>query len=292
MLDSNAINAAVLFALLTSGGDALCVSHMAPVQSQIQQARGIALPSQAAPSKKPPLFSAPGRLDMAAPSHDFKLAEESEITLRPHAPGLTAVETQQIQYQPDDVASRQRPHFPEGGAVTIPISYHPDGSATIKIVPRLLGHIVLRINAIFPDGGTTTSEITLNIRPSDQSPEKLIVSDFPWIRTFLDPKEPVRSLTVRAIYKNLKEEVTIDPSFASFHVRNANNSAPVISMDATKGLIKPLRIGDALVETSFGGWTNLTCITVNDHYDPNLRDPFDCKSLLRPGEKAAMSIRK
>ncbi|HEY1213362.1 MAG TPA: hypothetical protein VGE93_06985 [Bryobacteraceae bacterium] len=253
---------------------------------------GLCLCGQIASTKRPPLFSAPGRLDMAAPSHDFKLAEESEITLRPHAPGLTAVVTQQIQYQRDDGVSRQRPNFPEGGAATIPVTYHPDGSTSIKIVPRLLGHIVLRIFAIFPDGGTTNSEITLNIRPSDQSPEQLIVGDFPLIRTFLDPKAPIRSLTVRAIYKNLKEEVTINPSFASFHVRNPNNSAPVISMDAAKGLIKPLRIGDALVETSFGGWTNLTCITVKDHYDPNLRDPFACKSLLRPGEKIGMSIRK
>lgn len=302
MLNSNVVNAAVLCALLTSGSDPNCVKPIPeePAQPQSQQleVQRQALASQVASSKRPLPFSAPDRLDVAAPSHNVKLAEENEITLRPRVAGLTEVETEQVRYVPDRMASRTDPFYPEGGWAMLPLVYHPGGSASIKVTPRALGRLALRITARFPDGGVTKSEILLNVQPTDQSPEKVVVGDWGdpsndarWVRVVLGPKGQPSGLTVRALYKNVKEKVRIDPSFASFHVRSEGNTSPVIAIDNARGLIKPFRAGEALVETSFGGWTNLTCVIVKDRDDPNFQSQ-GCKSMLRSGETVGMSSRK
>ncbi|WP_263416048.1 hypothetical protein [Terriglobus albidus] len=295
MLNSSVINAAVLYALLTSGSEPNCVKPLPenPMQPQIQQqqVQSQALASQVATPKRPIPFSAPGRLDVAAPAHNLKLAEENEITFRPRVAGLTEVETEQLRYVTERNSSVTLPFRPEGGWAKVPLLYHPDGSASIKVTPRLLGRLALRIVARFPDGGVTNSEIMLNVEPPNRSPEKLTVGDSPWVRTFLGPKEPVRFLPISAIYKNVKEEVTINPAFASFHVRSENNASPAIAIDPARGMIKPLGAGEALVETSFGGWTNLTCVIVKENRESSFRNE-GCKLMLRPGETVGMSIRK
>ncbi|HEY1213361.1 MAG TPA: hypothetical protein VGE93_06980 [Bryobacteraceae bacterium] len=219
--------------------------------------------------------------------------------LRVHAPGLTTVTIQQVQYDPDDTVTKTRPHFLHGGWASVSALHKPDGSDSIKVTPRALGPVVLQVIARFADGGFTKSEVVLNVQPSTEIPEKLVVGEWGtpmdqarWVSAFLDPKAPTSGLTVSALYKNVTEEVKIGPSFASFEVRTANNSSPAISIDNTTGLIKPLRGGDALVETSFGGWTNLTCVVVEDHYDLSHLSHQNCRSLLRPGEQVGMSIRK
>ncbi|WP_263416047.1 hypothetical protein [Terriglobus albidus] len=254
--------------------------------------------SQAASAKRPLPFSAPGRLDVIAPQHSLRLAEENEITLRPRVAGLTEVETLQVQYIPDRMASQPRAVFPKEGWAILPLLYHSDGSASIRVIPRSLGRLALRITARFPDGGETESEIAFDVRLTEQSPEKIVVGSWfdptreaSWEFTYLDPKELTRGLAISASYKDVKGEFNIDPSFASFHVRPENNARPAIDIDGTKGAIKPLHVGEALVETSFGGWTSLTCVIVKDHNDSNFRNQ-GCKSLLRPGEEIGRSIRK
>ncbi|WP_263416049.1 hypothetical protein [Terriglobus albidus] len=268
------------------------------MQPQIRQARVLAPANQAAPSKKPLPFFAPGRVDILTPSHSIRLAEENKVLLQTHAPGLTAVIIEQVKYDPDDMVTRTRPRFLKGGSASVPVLHQQNGRASIMVTPRALGQVVLQIHAQFADGGFTNSEMVLNVQPSGEIPERLVVgawgapsSQARWVTVFLDPKKPARGLTINAFYKNVEDDVEIDPTFASFEVRTAN-SLPVISMDKATGAIKPLREGDALVETIFGGWTNLTCIVVRDHFDPNPRNTFDCKSLLRPGEQIGRSIRK
>jgi hypothetical protein len=111
------------------------------------------------------------------------------------------------------------------------------------------------------------------------------------VSIFLKPETRTYALTVGAFYGNEKEQIQIDPAFASFQVRTANN-APIIALDKSTGSIKPLQLGEALVETSFGGWTNLTCVVVKNDFDPNERNSPNCKSLFHPGEKPGVSIHR
>jgi hypothetical protein len=297
VLNSNLVNTAVLCALISSGGNPECVT---PINSTPQLRQEAPLPkiAQAESPRVHDVFAAQGRLDVLAPSRSLNLAEENEVALRIQTPGLTTVETQQVQYSPDDMTSRKTPHFPEGGWAMVPVLYHPDGSASITVVPRLLGQIVLRIVARFPDGGESKADAVLMVQPPQRSPDKLVVGqrgaptiNAPSVSIFLKPETRTYALTVGAFYGNEKEQIQIDPAFASFQVRTANN-APIIALDKSTGSIKPLQLGEALVETSFGGWTNLTCVVVKNDFDPNERNSPNCKSLFHPGEKPGVSIHR
>ncbi len=241
-------------------------------------------------------FSAPGRLDVVPPTHNLTLAEENEVFLQVHAPGLTAVEAKQVQYGPNDLQSRRMPHSPRGGWAILPVTNHANGSASIKVTPLALGQLVLQIVGRFADGGDTKAEVVLNVQPPERTPDKLIVGDWAapsstarFVSAFMNPKGVNYGLTVGAVYENVTDQVDIDPSFASFEVRTANDT-PIIELDKSTGRIKPLRVGEALVETNFGGWTNLTCVVVKDHFDS--RNLLNCKSLLQPGERLGMPIRR
>jgi len=288
----------MLCVLVSSASNSRCDGTPAPAELQVQELQ-LATAGQAITPKKPFPFPAPDRLDVIVPSHSLKVAEENELTLRPHAPGLTGVTIAQVKYDPDDMVARKRPHFLHGGWASLPVLPQPDGSVSIKVIPLALGQLELQMTARFADGGFTKSNIVLNVQPSGEIPEKLVVGEWGspssqarYVTVFLAAKKPGGGLTVNAFYKNVTEEVEIEPSFASFKVRTANNSSPVISIDKATGLIRPVREGEALVETTFGGWTNLTCVVVQDHFDSPSRHLFDCRSQLRPGEQIGMSVRK
>jgi hypothetical protein len=246
----------------------------------------------------PSTSAAQGRLDILAPSQKLKLAEENEVALQIHAPGLTKVETNQVQYRPWETGPHKTPHFAQGGWAMVPVLYHADGSAYVNVIPRLLGQVVLKVVARFPDGGETQTEAVLTVGPPERSPDKLIVGSggAPTMNArrmsiFLRPENRIYFLAVGAFYGNVKEQVQIDPAFASFEVRTANGTS-IIELDKSLGSIKPLQLGETLVETSFGGWSNLTCVVVENDFDPNVRNFLDCKSLLLPGERLGVPIRR
>jgi hypothetical protein len=175
VLNSSLVNTAVLCALISSGGNPECVT---PINSTPQLRQEAPLPkiAQAKSPRVHDVFAAQGRLDVLAPSRSLNLAEENEVAPRIQTPGLTTVETQQVQYSPDDMTSRKTPHFPEGGWAMVPVLYHPDGSASITVVPRLLGQIVLRIVARFPDGGESKADAVLMVQPPQRSPDNWLLA--------------------------------------------------------------------------------------------------------------------
>jgi hypothetical protein len=122
------------------------------------------------------LFIAKDRIEIINPSHPLKLAEENELTLRIHGAGLKKVETNQAQYGPEDLRTRLLPPSrPDGGHAILPVLFHPDGSAYIKVTPRRLGKVVLEIEGVFADSGFTKTDATLDVIPPSRIPVKLTV---------------------------------------------------------------------------------------------------------------------
>jgi hypothetical protein len=91
-------------------------------------------------------------------------------------------------------------------------------------------------------------------------------------------------LSVHARYQGVKDIIAIGLTFVTFKVRTVQN-APIINLDESTGLLTPIHVGHALVETKFGGLTNLSCVVVESKFDKNRYDRSQCEELLLPGER-------
>jgi hypothetical protein len=68
----------------------------------------------------------------------------------------------------------------------------------------------------------------------------------------------------------------------------ANDSDPPISFDETSGKITALHIGHALIESTFEGFSDLTCIDVMENASDG-GDRTNCHELVPAGMKAPES---
>lgn len=167
-----------------------------------------------------------------------------------------------------------------------------DGSSYITIRPLRLGLVTLELSAIFPDGGVARKFIQMDVVPRQKRPEKLLVSDL-WLpehdtpRFFLSmrPETSKDVVNIYAKYDDLTNLVRMTPSFATFRLLTGKGEEP-IHIDQQTGVITASHPGQALLETSFGGRKNLTCVIVEPTYNPNARNPaMNCQQLLPPGGK-------
>jgi hypothetical protein len=291
VMNSSLVNAAILCVLVSSGSDTSCVSSPVPSVELGQESLRAEIP-QAGNSAPVHQFLAEGRVDVLAPTQPLRLADENEISLRIHAPGLNKLESEQLVYPGIDDSLTPQP-LNEAYA-QLPILHHPDGSAYIKVTPIRLGHLRLRFWTHFPDGGYTKTEIEVTVEPPERAPTKLIVAQLGMpsqthmieMNVYMKPVTNRSAITVSAFYEGVKQLIPIYASYASFEIRTAND-ASIIDLDRTTGYIKPLQVGEALVKTSFAGWTNLTCVLVESERNPDEGPTPTCESLLLPGEKLA-----
>jgi hypothetical protein len=290
-MNSNVLSAAILCVVLSSGQKSSCVTEpVSDVESGRETTPAVA---QSYPESQVRQFLAEGRVEVLAPAQPLKLAEENEIALRIHAPGLTRVSIEQadITYVP-----RDRAVFDNSAYALLPVLHRDDGSTYIKVTPRFLGQLILRLKAFFPDGGLTKTESIFTVEPPERAPTKLVVGLNGSMRNlrkmwvYLKPDTDKYALTVGAFYEGVKDQVPIDASYVSFKIRT-KEEASIIELDKY-GSIKPLQLGEAVVETTFGGWTNLTCVLVENEYHPQVGPTSNCQALLLPGEKLATPTRQ
>ncbi len=294
-MNSSLVNSLVLCALISSGSNPSCVAP--PADSGAGQSLLFKDVAQSEKSQQRHPFQANNRIEVVAPTHKLRLAQENDISLVIHAAGITKVETYQLRHMPDEPSKVPARLSGGEGYASLPLYYHRDGSAYIRVIPRRLGSLRLRVRAFFPDGGYATGETDLNVGLPDRSPQKIIVgelgipgSEIPIVFAYLDPQRGRNALTVSAVFENTTGQIQIDPAYASFRVRTANDVSIVRIIKST-GYIEPLQAGEGLVETRFGGWKNLTCILVEKTLNLNEGPTSDCKSLLLPGEKLGTPVR-
>jgi hypothetical protein len=248
-----------------------------------------------------PGFFAKGRIESRVPSNPVRLGELTEIPLVLHVPGITELSVSQKSF---DVPTQDSDRPRESRIILdsirkVPILYHPDGSPYIKIRPLYVGPLEVEILGRYPDGGVVQNLISLDVKLPLAEPSGLIVGhvtgrpvNYPLL---LDEIVPGREghahrFPIGAKYENVNDAVPIDPRLVSFDIRTVNDK-PVIDFDKVTGYYKPLQEGVALVQSRFGGWTNLTCIEIAAGADLDPRKFDNCRSLLLPGERLATPTR-
>lgn len=168
----------------------------------------------------------------------------------------------------------------KGGNGTIQIA--PDGSASVKLVVRRLGRAKFRIEVLFADGGVATRTFEVAVRLPDHPPLRLTNAfgeSFPIDATTLHllpaPPRNVRWMFPVAWYQEGRRPIPLSPSDVKFDIRQAAD--PVIRLNEKTGEVTALRLGHALIETSFAGAKMETCVVVMA--DPITGDPSNCEEL-------------
>ena len=227
-------------------------------------------------------------VDIEAPSQKLKLAEENDIHLLIHARGLTSVTIAQSERGQN--TSRYF-DIPESH-VDVPVTYHADGSAVIRVTPLRLGEIGLSIRGAFPDGSVFIKKVMLDVEPPARQPLKVFAAEAagqnstPRILLYLQKQGGQKFLQVHAVYDGVKEPIPIDSNAVVYRVRT-NDDTPPVELDETTGLLTPIHVGRAIVESSFAGQETLTCVVVNEKFDLNtaVGEHSNCEELLHSGEK-------
>jgi hypothetical protein len=218
------------------------------------------------------------------PPQELKVGEVNELTLGIHVPGLTSVFTLQKKAGALPFADQV-----EGGEQELPVLYHADGSAYIRLVPMQLGDIELQIVAVSSERQFDRSTVKLHVGPSSRQPAELWIDSNGFalqqdvIRLDLDDprwagKTPDRRqyLSPVAFYPDVLAPVYLDIPSLQFKVTQPAG-APAIDFDKATGSMRPVRLGNALLETSYGGLVRRTCVQVRTSRDVFDRD--NCKQL-------------
>jgi hypothetical protein len=229
-------------------------------------------------------FLANGRLQIPPVTHPLKLAEPNEIPLELHGYKVREAHGMWGYFNTSGYVE----HPVNEPSIDLTVSYHPDGSAYVNFVPMRLGKLEFIIMIDFEDGGVTNARTTVEVGLPDRKPEKLIVGvgglPDPDVRTWrLDLSKQYNriSLFTHAVYEGVKRPVELLPTSVSYKVIGPRG-APIIEVDPSTGFITALQYGHSLVEVSFQGVVNDTCILVV----PDARmgaDHSQCEEFRPPG---------
>lgn len=229
-------------------------------------------------------------VDVETPSHKLKLAEECEIRLFIHARGLTSVGIVQAQRGID---TRLYFEVPESRA-NVPLIYQADGSAVIRVTPLRLGEVLFVIRGefgAFPNDSGFTKRVVLDVELPSRQPLKVFAAygagqnGTPRILLYLQNRGGGQTfLVLHAVYDGVKQPIPIDSNAVVYRVRTNDESSPV-EIDRSTGLLTPIHLGHAIIETRFAGLKTLTCIVVDEKMSANDIDISMCKELLEPGEQ-------
>lgn len=205
-----------------------------------------------------------GRLQILPLTRLLRLEDENEIPILVHG------------YKVYSAFAKWR-YYNVGGALETPddghevtVFYHGDGSAFVKIVPENLGKLQLTMTACFEDGDFEAAWGDAEVVYPDRKPEKFLVArggtGHTWTSgtIYMDLSESTRhkSLDPIALYKDAIHPVPVPAKDVSFKLITATEGDPPISIDKSTGDITALHIGHALIQTTFEGFSVLTCVAV------------------------------
>jgi hypothetical protein len=228
-----------------------------------------------------------GRVQIPAITHALKLAEPNQISIQTSGQRITSVLAGWVYYVGNiPIPSRE-------DDIVLPVSSDSNGSASINVTPLKPGKVQLILFISFEDGGVERKTIHLQVSQSKQQPEKLVIvlggdhrRDTPVL--YMDLSEAYRTtqLGLAAFYKNVTSPVLLNASDVTFKLINSSGAAAEI--DPSTGIVTARQVGQALLETSFGGVSTLTCIDVMS--DVRVGPRSRCEELLPPGRSLPPSL--
>jgi pimeloyl-ACP methyl ester carboxylesterase len=222
------------------------------------------------------------------PNQELLLGEPNAVTITIHNPSITTVESMQsVRLNGDDNLTEAV----EGGDLETTVLKRNDGTSYILITPLHVGGLILDLYAHTPDGALWHTKVPVVVKPSSRKPEELMLAQQGARGENVGVLElPIKGGFIRNVvvpqirFNDAKFLLDLPASALSFQVRN--QGADVIELDTTTGEIKPLREGHALLQATYQGVTNLTCVVVTKE---SLASPdSSCEDLLQPGEELSL----
>jgi hypothetical protein len=235
---------------------------------------------QARPAPLPDLMSSHGRLKIETPSAPLRLGEEARLVVSLVGPPVRYVSAAQH--------LTENGGGPCGGGERDQASFdrNADGSPSLRFVPQCLGKIRIHVAVIFSDGGMDYQDVPVEVI-AGRSPETLKVglNALPNGVLMMDLSERLRRsrLWLTATYTGVKQPQPVPAKDARFKVTMAKGD-PVVRVDSETGWIDALRIGHALIEATYGGLSQTTCVVVMEHAEFTFSDRSNCEELRGSGE--------
>ena len=222
------------------------------------------------PDPSPDLMLVHGRLKIEMPGEPLRLGEEAALPISSSGPPPSRVLVELNQAGPNGAA------VPCGGGAT-PVEHRADGSTYVTITPQCIGKVEVRILASFTDGGLEWTHATAEVIAA-KPPTALKVAARSMfnsvVRMDLSEESRQANLWLTASYPGVQNPLPIPAKEAQFKVTMTKGEPP-IRFDPETGRIDALRIGQALIETSYGGLTQTTCVRVIEFAQGYSRDRCD-----------------
>jgi len=211
---------------------------------------------------------ASGRLLVHPPAHPLLLGEKNpiEITLKdPHVTCLMAIGGTFVGDGDNGCSQVQR---------------HPDGTTYVEVVPTQLGEMELAFMVVFADHALENESIHIAVVPFGP-PQRLDVG------MMMNNGQSIKFLMVgesfrisgEAKFRGVDSPVTIPEKDLKYRVIQTKG-IPAIRFDPSTGTLVAERVGDALIESSYAGTQQMTCVMVREHWGYT---PGNCEELREGG---------
>ena len=225
------------------------------------------------------------RLEIPHQSQPLKLGQENEVAIL-----LNGHKVNKIYTRFDYLDADGNPLF-SGTESEATVTYHPTSDADVKVVPEELGKAKLHFEVRFEDGAVQAEVLETETVLPDEKPAKFLIArgagpgrTSGTIYLDLSPMSNHATLGPMAIYQGAIRSVPIPATYVRFKLIAANEGDPPISIDEASGKITALHIGHALVESTFEGFSDLTCVDVMQNASDG-GDRTNCHELFPAGMK-------
>jgi hypothetical protein len=283
----------------------------APLAAQTQPVQDASPASPQNPralSRLPDMTIAHGRLKIDLPSGPLRLGEENPLTIALQGPTVKSVLVSATKEDPhggepcgDDRGAGLAAVVIAGAGFAPPpqltklepaLQQRPDGSHYLNFVPQCLGKVRVRVTAIFSDGAWEFEDVEREVVAASP-PEKIDVgAGMPLhsaLRMDLSERGRRQRLGIEATWSSVKKPLWIPAQDAKFSVIQTKGE-PAIRLDPQTGWIDALRLGHALIETSYGGLTQTACVLVTENAQAFSR--AQCEELQPGGDRILPTARE
>jgi hypothetical protein len=223
-----------------------------------------------------------GRVQVPPLTQALKLAEPNPVSIQPIGERVTSVFASWTYYVGNV------PHPADEEDSVLPVNYDSNGGEFVSVTPLRLGTAQLSLFVSFADGGFERKTINVQVVQPQRPPEKLMITlggdyrrDTPVIYLDLLEERRTRHPDPVAIYKNVTSHIPLSTSDVTFKLINSTGTEAAVEIDPSTGFVTARHVGQALLETSFGGVSTLTCIDVMN--DVRMGPRSRCEELLPPG---------
>lgn len=215
---------------------------------------------------------ASGRMIVHPPAHPLLLGEKNLIEITLKGPDVLCL-------MPSTAADD------EGCS---PVQRRPDGKTYVDVVPTELGVMELDFMVVFADHALESETVQVTVVPP-RPPLRLDVGEMMpngKSMVYLTVGESVR-IGGQAEFAGLPNPVPIPEKDLKYRVIQTKGM-PAIQVDLSTGTLEAERVGDALIESSYAGTRQTTCVMVREHQGYT---PGNCEELREGGDRILPTAR-